>query len=94
MIHIETTSVLAKCFLAFARISCLIAGITSPALYADEANFSYHETIIRAWQLQFDAAIDSNGVIHLIADQYYQFNLSGRQLTSEAQAQEDRKSVV
>ena len=77
-----------KCFLAFARISCLIAGITSPALYAGEANFSYHETIIRAWQLQFDAAVDSNGVIHLIADQYYQFDLSGRQLTSEAQAQD------
>ncbi len=88
MIHIKTASVLPKCFLAFAHVSCLIAGITSPALYAGEANFSYHKTIIRAWQLQFDAAIDSNGVIHLIADQYYQFNLSGKQLTSEAQAQD------
>jgi len=88
MIHLRTVSALPKCFSEFARILCLLAGFATPALYADEANFSYHDTIIRAWQLQFDAAIDSKGVIHLIADQYYQFNLAGRQLTTESQAQD------
>lgn len=88
MIHIKTAPALPRYFFVFARISCLIAAFTSPVLYASEVNFSYQDNIISDWQLQFDAAIDSNGVIHLIADQYYQFDLAGRQLTAEAQAQD------
>lgn len=88
MLHFRTALALPKCFFVITRISCLIAGLASPALNAGEVTFSYHDNIIRGWHLQFDAAINSDGVIHLIADQYYQFNLAGRQLTAEAQAQD------
>lgn len=62
-----------------------IASLFSPAQGGEEI-FTHHGKISSSWQ--FDVDIDSHGILHLIGDQYYQFDLNGKMLTAESQAQD------
>ena len=65
--------------------SCLLA-VMKPAhaeYYIDHGKL---DTNWNCWQI--DAAIDPAGVIHMICEQYYQFDLSGQLLSAESEAQD------
>jgi hypothetical protein len=73
--------------------STLLIGLSIAVFHIGAANaqpepsdFTQHGRIANGWQ--FDAAIDQQGIIHLISDQYYQFDLAGKQLAAESQAQD------
>jgi len=68
------------------RHSVLLIALLSSTIGIAQQGFNDQRSIVPGWHLQFDADIDANGIIHMIADQYYQFDLSGNTLTAESQA--------
>ena len=88
MFNFNSAPVISKILSTFAFIGCLVTTLSSATIQASEVSLNHQNSVVRGWHLQFDAAIDARGIVHLIADQYYQFNLNGKQLTAESQAQD------
>ena len=76
---------LSRGFSALLLASSMFIGMNSAhaEYYVDHGRL---DTNWNCWQV--DAAIDASGVIHVICDQYYQFDLSGQLLTAESEAQD------
>jgi len=67
-----------------------LLGILISTAYASATGIEQSGRIASGWQ--FDAAIDEQGIIHLISDRYYRFNTAGNLLSSETQAQDLQQS--
>lgn len=61
----------------------LLAPSVRAATLKEQGNLAY------SWQ--FDAAIDAQGVLHLVADRYYRFDLSGALLSIEDEVQDQQQ---